>query len=190
MSGMNRCLRFALAISALLIAAAPFSEARSPAPVANVRLEHQAEEYIARLIDEQRARFAPDAPEFQANGELDRIARERSRYMAHGGPFAHEDAEGRPVAADMMKLRVSPYGYFGENIMMERWEGIPFDAYRFAQQAVDGWMASEGHRANILSSDYDRSGIGVVINGNSAYATQVFFGPQREAPRPAPRRRR
>ena len=185
---MLRWLRLSALAGALILGAPLFSHAQpashSSAPTSIVRAEHQAEEIIAKLINEERARFAPDALELQPNGELDRIARERSDYMAHGGPFAHENAEGQLVAHNMMKSRVSQYGYFGENIMMEQWENLSFDAQRFARQAVDGWMASEGHRANILSPNYDRSGIGVVINGNAAYVTQVFFGPQRDAPHP------
>ena len=38
-------------------------------------------------------------------------------------------------------------------------------------------MGSEGHRANILSRAFDRSGIGVAVNGSYVYATQVFWGP-------------
>jgi uncharacterized protein YkwD len=38
-------------------------------------------------------------------------------------------------------------------------------------------MQSEGHRENILSPAFDRSGIGVAIDGSYAYATQVFWGP-------------
>jgi uncharacterized protein YkwD len=189
---MHGYARVSALVAALILGAPLFSHAQpaspSSAPTSIVRAEHQAEEIIAKLINEERARFAPDALELQANGELDRIARERSGYMAHGGPFAHEDAQGRPVAMDQIKSRVSLYGYFGENIMMEKWENLSFDALRFAREAVDGWMASEGHRANILSPNYDRSGIGVIINGNSAYATQVFYGPQRDAPQPGLRR--
>src|SRR5215470_9752729 len=177
---MRQLFRIFAPVAALLIFA-PLSHAQrgAPSPASVVRAEHQAEAVIANLINEQRARYVPDAPELQTNGELNRIARERSNYMAHGGPFAHEDAEGHLPANDMMKSRVSQYGYFGENIMTETREGLPFDAQHFAQEAVDGWMGSDGHRANILSPNYDRSGIGVVIVGDTAYATQVFYGPQR-----------
>ena len=44
-------------------------------------------------------------------------------------------------------------------------------------------MGSEEHRENILSADYDRSGIGVIVNGDYAYATQLFHGPPKAAPR-------
>jgi uncharacterized protein YkwD len=41
--------------------------------------------------------------------------------------------------------------------------------------AVEGWMSSPGHRANILSEEYSESGIGIAIDGRGAvYFTQVF----------------
>jgi len=181
---MSRSVPILALLAAFVLCAAPFSYARSSAPVSIVRAEQEAEAIIAQRIDEERARFAPNAPKLVANGELTRIARERSYDMAHGAPFAHENAKGRLAASEMMQARISPFGSFGENIMMKTRENLPFNAKGFAKEAVDGWMASEGHRANILSPDYDRSGIGVVVNGGNAYATQVFMGLPREAPQP------
>ncbi len=41
--------------------------------------------------------------------------------------------------------------------------------------AVDGWMNSEGHRKNILNSNFDREGIGVYIDSEDrVYVTQNF----------------
>jgi len=101
-------------------------------------------------------------------------------------PFAHEDSQGRPAATDMMRERISPYGAFGENIMYEYHSQAQFNPKRFAKAAVEGWLNSPGHRANILSPYFDRSGIGVAVTGSGmAYATQVFMGPPRTAPRPA-----
>ena len=39
---------------------------------------------------------------------------------------------------------------------------------------VAGWMNSEGHRANILSSAYTKIGVGYVADGH--YWTQQFIG--------------
>src|SRR5207302_6983705 len=64
-----------------------------------------------------------------------------------------------------------------ENIMMERDPSRAFDAEAFARRAVASWMGSEGHRANILSRDFARSGIGVAVNGSYVYAAQIFWGP-------------
>jgi uncharacterized protein YkwD len=44
-----------------------------------------------------------------------------------------------------------------------------------SQEAVDGWMNSPGHRANILNSDYGEAGIGVSYVNGYIIATQVFI---------------
>jgi len=174
---------FAAFVSLLMLAAAAPAPTRSPASMA-VAIE-EAEALIAKGLDEARAEFAPDAPKLVRNGELDRIARLRSEAIAKGvDPFAHEDSKGNPAATDMMRERISPYGAFGENIMYEFHSRAPFDPQRFAKSAIKGWLESPGHRANILSPYFDRSGIGVALNGTTAYATQVFMGPPRTAPRP------
>jgi uncharacterized protein YkwD len=174
-------------LSALLLAGAAPSPRPSPASMA--RAIEEAEALIAKGIDDARAELEPTAPKLVRNGELDRIARIRSDAMAKGvDPFAHEDSKGRPAATDMMRERISPYGAFGENIMYDYHSLAPFNPERFAKTAVEGWLNSPGHRANILSPYFDRSGIGVAVtNGGMAYATQVFMGPPRIAPRPEPR---
>lgn len=55
---------------------------------------------------------------------------------------------------------------YGENIA----EG--FDT---AQQALDGWMASEGHRENILDPEYTGMGIGTVQQDGRRYWVQIFY---------------
>ena len=177
----------AVFLSVFVAAAAPVQKAPSPASMARAIAE--AEVLIRKGIDEARAELAPEAPRLAPNGELNRIAELRSEAMAKGiDPFAHEDSKGRPAATDMMRDRISQYGAFGENIMYEYRGRLPFNPQRFAKTAIEGWLNSEGHRANILSPDFDRSGIGVALNGTTAYATQVFMGPERPAPR-AKRRR-
>ena len=53
----------------------------------------------------------------------------------------------------------------GENIAM---------GYAAPAAVVAGWMNSEGHRANILSSAYTKIGVGYVADGH--YWTQQFIG--------------
>ena len=47
------------------------------------------------------------------------------------------------------------------------YNGVPRYAWNsqaaVAQSTVSGWMGSSGHRENILSSAYDREGIGIAI---------------------------
>ena len=50
------------------------------------------------------------------------------------------------------------------------------DPESIARALVDSWMGSEGHRENILNSDYDRIGVGVAYDGTLYYlATQNFW---------------
>jgi uncharacterized protein YkwD len=175
----------------LLLAATSLAPAQSfsPPPGPPVRIApagdafvQAAERLIARGIDAQRRKFAPDAPSLAGNRDLADIARRRSSDMAGGAPFAHEDAQGRFVAADLVRARFGPYGSIGENIM-EMGSSRAFSPETFAQMAVEGWMKSPGHRKNILDPDYNSSGIGVAIQNGTAYATQVFFGPPKHAAR-------
>ena len=181
-------MRLSFAVAALVSVLVTFTAARlaaqAPAPTSIIKAEQEAGALIGDRIDEARAKLAPNAPKLVPNGELTLIARSRSNAMAHGGPFSHQDAQGNYPAIDMVKDRFGPYGHIGENIFMERRAGGSFNPQAFAKIAVDEWMASEEHRENILSPDYDRSGIGVVVNGDYAYATQVFHGPVKSAPKP------
>jgi len=44
-----------------------------------------------------------------------------------------------------------------------------------AQEVMESWMASDGHKANILSSDFTKVGIGCFItNSGSCYWVQIF----------------
>jgi len=185
---MRKTLRRAAFLSALVIGPATLSHAQSPAGE-SAHAERIAETLIATAIEDLRARLSPNAPRLSSDPELVRIARERAAALAHGAPFSHQDWEGHFPAKDMVQARFGAYGFIGENIVMEKRGTRGFDASAFAKFAAEQWMASEGHRAAILSPDYDASGIGVVVFGDQAYATQIFRGPappakRARAPRP------
>jgi len=40
---------------------------------------------------------------------------------------------------------------------------------------MTNWMNSEGHRKNILSTNFESIGVGVYKAGNRVYATQEFY---------------
>jgi uncharacterized protein YkwD len=185
---MRKAFRLAALFSALLFGAAGLSHAQSPAPDDSARAERQAEALIATEIEAMRARLAPYAPHLSSNPELVRIARSRAAALAHGAPFSHRDWVGQVPAVDMVQARFGPYGFIGENIVMEMRGGRGFDANAFAKFAADQWMASQEHRDNILSPEFDASGIGVAVFGDSAYAAQIFRGPAPPVPRVRPPR--
>ena len=44
-----------------------------------------------------------------------------------------------------------------------------------AARAVAGWMASPGHRANILRGRYALTGVGVAVASDRVYLTENFW---------------
>jgi uncharacterized protein YkwD len=165
-------------LSALLLCALAFAGASFAASSASpTRAELAVEAAIAERIDAVRAMRAPNTPRLLSDPDLTAIARTRSRDMANGAPFSHQDASGKYPAIDMAIARFGPKGTIGENIFAAGGTGRAFDANAFAKQTVEDWMASPEHRDNILFPGYTASGIGVVVKGDAAYATQVFRGP-------------
>jgi uncharacterized protein YkwD len=144
------------------------------------RFAQEAEALIALRIAAARAQFAPAAPRLAPDPDLTAMAQVRSCAMASGdADFSHTDTAGNFIAGRMVRERFGPYGLVGENIMEASGTGRSFGPEEFAKAAVDGWMKSPGHRADILSPRYDISGIGVARLGGQAVATQIFRGPPR-----------
>jgi len=91
-----------------------------------------------------------------------------SRDMATRRFFAHTSPDGR-----MVSDRVTAFGYrysrVAENIAAGQ---------TTPEEVVAGWMASPGHRANILIPQLRQIGVGYAIGGEyNTYWTQVFGTP-------------
>jgi uncharacterized protein YkwD len=170
-----------LFVSPPVLLTPPPGAAPSPCQSQNQAFAQEAEALIAEGINEERAKFAPDAPPLMPDIDLTRIAQRRSCDMARGeSDFSHTDRQDNFIAGDMVRKIFGPYGAVGENIMeMGGTFMRVFGPEEFARAAVEGWMKSPGHRENILNPRYDSSGIGVAMAGDRAFATQVFRGPPR-----------
>ncbi|MBD5140329.1 MAG: hypothetical protein HDT25_02785 [Ruminococcus sp.] len=120
------------------------------------------EKEVVDLVNEIRKEYG--LSELTLNTELSAVARAKSQDMKDNQYFSHTSPTyGSPF--DMMKTFGISYRTAGENIAM---------GYRTPEAVVDGWMNSEGHRANILNSSYKEIGVGYVSSGN--YWTQMFIG--------------
>ena len=120
------------------------------------------EKEVVNLVNEIRKEYG--LSELTLNTELSAVARTKSQDMKDKQYFSHTSPTyGSPF--DMMKTFGISYRTAGENIAM---------GYRTPEAVVDGWMNSEGHRANILNSSYKEIGVGYVSSGN--YWTQMFIG--------------
>ena len=124
--------------------------------------EQQAvEEQVVTLVNEERAKegLAP----LQIDWELARVAKMKSQDMYDNKYFSHTSPTyGSPF--DMMKQFGISYKSAGENIAKGQTS---------AQQVVDAWMNSEGHRANIMDTKFTHIGVGYVESGH--YWTQMFI---------------
>jgi uncharacterized protein YkwD len=134
---------------------------------------------VLRLVNEARAkerrcgstRYAPVAP-LKPSRLLDSAALAHATDMAKHDLFEHQGSDGsRP--AD----RVARAGYrwraVGENIAVG-----PADA----DIAVQGWLDSPGHCANIMSPSFSEMGVAYVVNPKSSggvYWAQALASPQR-----------
>ncbi len=120
------------------------------------------EQEVIRLVNAERAKYGLAA--LEEDWELSRVARYKSQDMHDERYFSHTSPTyGTPF--EMIRAFGLSYRAAGENIAV---------GYATPAAVVAGWMASEGHRANILSSSYTKIGVGYVADGN--YWTQQFIG--------------
>lgn len=101
-----------------------------------------------------------------ADWQLSRVARYKSQDMINKGYFGHTSPTyGSPF--NMMENFGIRFSAAGENIAMGQ---------RTAQQVMTAWMNSPGHRANIMSSIYNKIGVGVAKDSKgNFYWTQMFI---------------
>jgi uncharacterized protein YkwD len=113
----------------------------------------------------------------QISPTLTAAATWKARHMAQYGYMDHDDP-GPPVARTAGE-RIADCGYpgaeWGENIA---------EGYGTAQEVVAGWLASDGHRANIENPDYRATGVGAA--GSPLYWSQTFGSTVDAGALPAP----
>jgi len=87
------------------------------------------------------------------------VALEHSRDMAQNNYFSHTSLDGKGPGTRASEAGY-PWGRYAENIAA---------GYSTAQGVVDGWLASEGHRRNVLNCDYKEGGLAVFYDPSSTY---------------------
>lgn len=149
------------------------TKAASKKPAAQTPAQNQTvsgaqtgfESDMLKQVNAQRAKNGKSA--LTLNQSLCASARVRASEIAKDGCFSHTrpDGSGCFTAISGVSYRTA-----GENIAMGTW------GYYGVDEIMDGWMNSEGHRANILNGDFSEVGFGcVVVNGNG-YWVQIFIG--------------
>jgi|SRR5437868_4983487 len=125
-------------------------------------------DYIARVIEltNQERANAGLAP-LSESVELQDAAQGYSEVLASSGCFEHTCGPVPNFADRDGQAGYTGWTALGENIAA---------GYRTPEDVVTGWMASPGHRANILSSNFTEIGIGVSSGAGKfgTYWTQEF----------------
>ncbi|WP_300379640.1 CAP domain-containing protein [Clostridium sp.] len=129
----------------------------------------EIEQAIFQRVNQERA--TAGLPALTYNTTMEHYARFKSQDMGDRKYFDHTNPEGKLITEKMKADGVS-YRAWGENIAYI--SGISGNA-QLSTQFMDNWMNSQGHRANILSSNFSSIGVGVYKIGNTYYATQEFY---------------
>lgn len=122
------------------------------------------EKAVHTQVNQYRA--SQGLPALTLDSRISEQARLHSQNMASGAvPFGHDGFQQRIQAI----AKVIPYSAAAENVAYNQGYSDP------ATQAVQGWLKSPGHLANI-KGNYGLTGIGVAKKANGAYYfTQIFI---------------
>ncbi len=110
------------------------------------------------------------SPLLDSNSKLDEIAIQRAKDMFKRQYFEHVSPSGES-ASSLAKQSSYDFLAIGENLALGRFEND--------RSLVEAWMASPGHRANILNSKYQEIGLAVmegIFNGEKTWLAVQIFG--------------
>ncbi|WP_098017229.1 CAP domain-containing protein [Streptomyces sp. b62] len=137
-------------------AAPPPSKNPSPSPT-----DASARSEVLALVNQERAKVG--CSPLSTSAPLTSLAQNFSEDMAARGFFDHTDPDGDTPWDRAAQAGVQ--GLAAENIARGQAD---------AQAVMEGWMNSEGHRANILNCDYKTIGIGVHEGSGGPWWVQNF----------------
>lgn len=131
------------------------------------------------LVNTNNERKKIGLPELKSNYYLDKSAEIKLNDMFNNQYFEHTSPSGSSVS-DLVNGVGYKFLVAGENLALGNFGGDP--------QVVEAWMASPGHRANILDNRYTEIGIAVgygMYKGQKQWlAVQHFARPMSSCPSP------
>jgi uncharacterized protein YkwD len=117
----------------------------------------ESEREFARKINTARNRNSKGR--LKLDPELSKAARSHTFGMANKDLLYH-------TPGDRLTSKVTNWSTLGENVGVGNWVGELHNAF----------MASHGHRDNILYSGFTHVGIGVVVRNDRMWVTVIFEG--------------
>ncbi|MFJ9321051.1 CAP domain-containing protein [Streptomyces globisporus] len=137
-------------------AAPPPTKKPSPSPT-----DASARSEVLALVNQERAKVG--CSPLSTSAPLTSLAQNFSEDMAARGFFDHTDPDGDTPWDRAAQAGVQ--GLAAENIARGQAD---------ARAVMEGWMNSEGHRANILNCDYKTIGIGIHEGSGGPWWVQNF----------------
>ena len=134
-------------------------EAETSMPTSSEPTQGGVEDEVVSLVNAERAKTGCDP--LKSDPKLAQAAQDHSSDMAERDYFDHTTPEGLTFAERIVNAGYPTPG--AENIAVGQ---------QNAEQVMDGWMNSDGHRANILNCDLKSIGVGLAEDG--MYWTQDF----------------
>jgi uncharacterized protein YkwD len=153
---------------------AEWAKAAVASPPPGARFLGELERQLSELANRRRAETAPG---LEADPGLELAARAHALDMLERGYLDHVGPDGRDVADRVAILHRRFIGGTGENLAEH--EGLEVEelagqAGPLAVKIVDGWMASPGHRQNLLEPEYSHHGLAAAGQGDRVVIVQVF----------------
>jgi uncharacterized protein YkwD len=109
-------------------------------------------------------------PALRWDADLCRLARAHSENMSELNYFAHTTPDGQRLRDRARAAGILTFKVLAENIAYNQGYDDP------GAFAVERWMASEKHRANILSPEFSAMAIGTYVAADgSVFLTQTFI---------------
>lgn len=140
---------------------------------ATVQINAAVKNDIFAATNNERDKYLGAGHRLKQSAVLDKVAADRVADMFKNQYFSHTS----PLGAGINSL-ANQYGYVWRTIG----ENIAYGTYSGGTQIVNGWMASAGHKANILSSSFTEIGVGAAYGNykgrNVWIAVQVFGTPR------------
>ena len=157
-----------LSLVAAIIARFYLMYTAPPSPEKVSGLTEQETEILG-LVNQKRVRGG--LPPLKFSPRLAVIARGHSYDMAMRHYLAHNSPDGVAPADRISGVGIG-YRAVGENIYMDD----NADSADVPQRAMNGWLKSPEHLANIVSGKFTETGVGIAQSADgSTYVTQDFL---------------
>lgn len=118
----------------------------------NVVIDFNGEQEMFKMVNKERA--SRGLNEFIFDNQLKNVGRKHCKDMFLRGYFSHYTPEGSSPFNRLDETGII-YQFAGENLALSFDIGL----------AMQGLMNSPGHKANILSKEFSRIGIGIINGG-------------------------